>query len=284
MTMRKWKILMCLLLGAGAVSTAEYGSTQVHAEVKAADYLLPDADTRYYTESEISGMSVKILCYAKNEIYAKHGRKFQSEELQEYFDSQPWYYGKIEPGDFSESVFNEYEKANIELLTDKEFELQSGGYVLDQPGYDFEDVEAYIYGSGSGFYIASGLSVHSSEGMAQFETDYFTLSLPGDLEWEYEINGTDSISFFYTPAKESGTGGRFLEITAYDWGDNGYETWPRWQIAGLDEDKKYIAILPTDVQYDYTDSVQTEEYQRLLKCAERCDKDNEDTIFFVKNP
>ena len=282
--MRKWEILMCLLLCSGAVFVPEYGSTKVYAEVKAADYLLPDADIRYYTEDEISDMPVKILCYAKNEIYAKHRRKFQSEELQEYFDSQPWYYGKIEPGDFSESVFNEYEKANIQLLADKEFELQKGGYVLDQPGYNFEDVEDYIYGSGSGFDIASGLSLHSSEGMAQFETDYFTISLPGDLEWDYEIDGRDSISFIYTPAKEAGVGGRFLEIIAYDWGDNEYEAWPHWQIAGLDADKKYIAILPTDVQYDYTDSVQTEEYQRLFKCAERCDQDNENTIFFVKNP
>ena len=111
--MRKWKILMCLLLCSGAVFVPEYGSTKVYAEVKAADYLLRMQISRYYTEDEISDMPVKILCYAKNEIYAKHGRKFQSEELQEYFDSQPWYYGKIEPGDFSESVFNEYEKANI---------------------------------------------------------------------------------------------------------------------------------------------------------------------------
>ena len=48
--MRKWKILMCLLLCSGAVFVPEYGSTKVYAEVKAADYLLPDADIRYYTE------------------------------------------------------------------------------------------------------------------------------------------------------------------------------------------------------------------------------------------
>ena len=47
--MRKWKILMCLLLCSGAVFVPEYGSTKVYAEVKAADYLLPDADIRYYT-------------------------------------------------------------------------------------------------------------------------------------------------------------------------------------------------------------------------------------------
>ena len=39
--MRKWKILMCLLLCSGAVFVPEYGSTKVYAEVKAADYLLP---------------------------------------------------------------------------------------------------------------------------------------------------------------------------------------------------------------------------------------------------
>lgn len=285
MKLRGWRAVMSIMCcGLAAFVPCGYGDTEVRAEVKAADYLLPDAASRYYTEADISGMSVKILCYAKNEIYARHGRKFQSRELQEYFSSQPWYYGNTEPSEFSEDVFNSYEKANVKLLTEREFELQSGGYVLDQAGYSFDDVEQYLYGGTAGFNIASGMSVHVSEGMAQVETDYFTVSLPADLEWDYEAIDSGTLVFSYTPAKKAGVGGRFLAITAFDWGDNEYESWPRWQIAGLDADKKYIASLPTDLQYDASDPVQTEEYQRLMNCAERCDQDNESTIFLVKNP
>lgn len=285
MKKKAWKkILGILALTAVTVSVAEYGRMEIHAEVKAADYLLPEGADRYYTESEISGMTPQILCYAKNEIYAKHGRKFHSEELQKYFDEQTWYYGNVEPENFSESIFNAYEIANIKLLTDRERELQEGGYVLDRPGYDFENVTEYIYGSGDGFFIDAGLSVRSSEGMALVETDYFTIMLPGDLEWEYEVEGRDSISFIYTPARKAGVGGKFLEIKAFDWGDNDYESWPDWRIAGTDVDKKYIAILPTDAQFDVTDAVQTEEYQRLLRCAERCDRNAEDPVFYVNNP
>ena len=58
-------------------------------------------------------MTPTQLRYAKNEIYARHGRKFKDKELQIWFDSQEWYDGYIEPEDFDESVFSEIEKENI---------------------------------------------------------------------------------------------------------------------------------------------------------------------------
>ena len=48
----------------------------------------------------------------KNEIYAKHGRMFRSEELTNYFEEQVWYLGTVSPDSFSDSVFNSYESAN----------------------------------------------------------------------------------------------------------------------------------------------------------------------------
>ncbi len=61
-------------------------------------------------------MSESQLRLARNEIYARHGRIFDSVDLRDYFESQSWYNGTIEPADFSESVLNEYEKANIKLI------------------------------------------------------------------------------------------------------------------------------------------------------------------------
>lgn len=53
---------------------------------------------------------------ARNELYARHGRRFDDEELQGYFDSCDWYEGTIVPADFDDSVLNEYEVANRDLI------------------------------------------------------------------------------------------------------------------------------------------------------------------------
>ncbi len=118
---------------------------RIAARAEGSDHLiLPDADTRYYTDADIADMSLQVINYAKNEIYARHGRIFLSSELNDYFRSQPWYSGTVSPDDFTDRVFNEYERANILLLSDREMALGTNGYLLDQPGYNFDAVNNYI--------------------------------------------------------------------------------------------------------------------------------------------
>lgn len=122
----------------------------------AEEYLLPDGNFRYYEDSEIADMSLQVVCYAKNEIYARHGRTFVSQELQGYFNQQAWYDGFVSPQDFSDSTLNKYETANIQLLSDREKALRSGGYALDAAGYSYTPVYEYLdqlYGRGSSFYF-----------------------------------------------------------------------------------------------------------------------------------
>lgn len=86
--------------------------------------IIPDSDSRFLTDDDLMNFSLQQVCYAKNEIYARHGRKFLSDELTDYFNSQPWYTGSIEAADFTDemanAVFNEYEKANVRFLADWE--------------------------------------------------------------------------------------------------------------------------------------------------------------------
>ena len=96
------------------------------------DYILPESNSRYLTDADVSGLTLQQLNYAKNEIYARHGRKFDSKELQNYFGSKSWYNGTVNAADFKETVFNEYEKKNAEFLRQKEFAMHDGGYQLDQ--------------------------------------------------------------------------------------------------------------------------------------------------------
>lgn len=81
-----------------------------------AEYFFHDSDSRYLTDQEVSVLSQEELRIAKNEIYARHGRIFTSDDLKEYFGAKSWYEGTVLPDQFDESVFNPVEKANIQLI------------------------------------------------------------------------------------------------------------------------------------------------------------------------
>ena len=95
---------------------APASSEDATADTDSSDYIFPDSDSRYLTDADVSGLSKYQLMIARNEIYARHGWIFQNEELYAYFSSKSWYHGTTLPKDFSPSVLNEYEKANIALI------------------------------------------------------------------------------------------------------------------------------------------------------------------------
>lgn len=58
------------------------------------------------------------LWYARNEIYARHGRGFRNSELQSYFNSKPWYTrNPIDPDTFDSTVaLSTTEKQNADAI------------------------------------------------------------------------------------------------------------------------------------------------------------------------
>lgn len=69
------------------------------------DYILPDVQTRVYSTAELEQLSTDELWYARNEIFARHGRGFRNPELQSYFNSKPWYTrNPIDPDTFDSTV------------------------------------------------------------------------------------------------------------------------------------------------------------------------------------
>lgn len=99
------------------------------------DYIIPDSSRKVLEDADVEGMSAKELNYARNEIFARHGRKFESKELRDYFESKSWYKGKYSAEEFdkkSSSVLNSTEKKNVEFLEKAEKALEPGGYELDQ--------------------------------------------------------------------------------------------------------------------------------------------------------
>lgn len=84
------------------------------------EFIFADSDSRYLTIDDLAGLDADTLRYARNEIYARRGRRFNDQELQSYFDSKSWYQGIIAPEDFQESMLSDIERKNAELILDYE--------------------------------------------------------------------------------------------------------------------------------------------------------------------
>ncbi|MBQ6613148.1 MAG: YARHG domain-containing protein [Alistipes sp.] len=51
----------------------------------------PFTSSRYISESDLYGMSLADLRIMRNEIYARHGYIFKTQEMKQYFAQQSWY-------------------------------------------------------------------------------------------------------------------------------------------------------------------------------------------------
>ncbi|MBR4719327.1 MAG: YARHG domain-containing protein [Lachnospiraceae bacterium] len=83
-------------------------------------YVLADSDTKVLDKSSLKNLSDEDLRLAINEIYARHGRKFKSSELQDYFNDKSWYTPRYEPDEFDKKqndLLNEVELKNLKTLT-----------------------------------------------------------------------------------------------------------------------------------------------------------------------
>lgn len=73
---------------------------------------------------DLEGLTKEECRIARNEIYARYGRKFDDEGLQSYFNEKDWYTGSVEASDFSDDYLNDFEKVNRDLIV--EYETQMG--------------------------------------------------------------------------------------------------------------------------------------------------------------
>lgn len=81
------------------------------------DYVLSDSNSRYYSESELNALTDYELYLARNEIYARNGRLFKNQDLQDYFNRKSWYSGRYSPDSFDSIVtLNSFEKKNAQTM------------------------------------------------------------------------------------------------------------------------------------------------------------------------
>ena len=85
-------------------------------------YVIENCDSMYLTESDLSGFDKEMCRIARNALYAKSGRKFNDASLQDFFEQFDWYHPTVEPSAFSGSMFNKYQSANLNLISNYEHE------------------------------------------------------------------------------------------------------------------------------------------------------------------
>lgn len=76
-------------------------------------YILEYSNSTELTRADIDYLSQYEVKLAVYEIFARHGKIFSDQALNEYFQAFNWYQPS---SDFDDSVLNEYEKHNLDLL------------------------------------------------------------------------------------------------------------------------------------------------------------------------
>lgn len=132
--------------------TAEHIAETETAQENTSDvseYIIPDSDTKEYLDKDIRDMDLteEELRIARNEIYARHGRKFNDSALQAHFDACSWYKGTIEPDAFDENVLNDIEKFNIDSISaveDMEFGTISKDWYFEYHNFYNAEMDSYL--------------------------------------------------------------------------------------------------------------------------------------------
>ncbi|MBV7507658.1 YARHG domain-containing protein [Bacillus sp. sid0103] len=92
-------------------------STSKPPRDSSSEYIFPDSDFVRLTMSELVPLTPRQLRLARNEIYARHGYIFESDDLRIYFSNTSWYFP--DPS-YDGTTLNAVEKYNVKLIQDRE--------------------------------------------------------------------------------------------------------------------------------------------------------------------
>ena len=95
------------------------------------EYILENSSNEILKEEVLADLSSTEIRLAINEIYARHGRIFNDDELQDYFNSKTWYFAEVLPEEFDENCLNEIEKENLKILSEYQDKIKVREEVQD---------------------------------------------------------------------------------------------------------------------------------------------------------
>lgn len=170
-------------------ATTEAATTEAPTTAAvAATYLLPFSNERLVTNDDLAKLSKDQLRLARNEIYARHGRIYETNDLNQYFRSQSWYQPSVTSDQWNDSMFSSIESQNVQRIANYEkngsveaqkMKLKSGVYTYNPKGSDGNTVDAsyYIEMEDAGeIDIYFSFEESYAQGMATTYSGYFTYS------------------------------------------------------------------------------------------------------------
>jgi len=87
--------------------------------------IYPVASERYLNSDDVNNLTGWELKIMRNEIFARHGYIFKTEEMRNYFMYEKWYVPRYENVD---GMLSDVEKKNIELIKRYESKLGNNDY------------------------------------------------------------------------------------------------------------------------------------------------------------
>ncbi|MFR1715369.1 MAG: YARHG domain-containing protein [Butyricicoccus sp.] len=155
------------------------------ADISSADYIFP-SDRQYITESDMAGWDQKTALLARNEIFARHGYVFQTQEIQNYFAAKSWY---TPNSSYDGSDLSDVEKANVDTISTYEQKM----------GWAEQDVSPtkLAQGAVSSYVESQGDYCTGFDYVRPYaENEYLVCAKIGEYEWEaeyiVEVNGSDA--------------------------------------------------------------------------------------------
>ncbi len=151
------------LLAACALTKSELGMSLSRPDGAGnTDFVLPNSSQEPLSPDVLQGMSAQALLIARNEIFARHGRQFKTPELQQYFDTKPWYAPQYSADAFTEiqfDILSDLEWANINLISDVEAALPAPAVPLisQAAAEPVEDPASFFQGLPDTFVFSSGV-------------------------------------------------------------------------------------------------------------------------------
>lgn len=208
-------------------------------------YILPESNERYIEYTEILDFDTEKLNLAKNEVYARHGFIFSTDNIAEYFENCAWYKPSVPAADFKDSVFNKYEIANIALLEDYE-KLSQYTYPLKVK--DGETVKVDLNGDGKLEKIS--LSIKEINREENDYLDFQTVITVNDTALKYDCDA--SLYVVDIDTKDTAK-----ELCFERWEPNDYTGSIYWQYSADNELKEIF--FENDLPID-SDDAETTEY------------------------
>lgn len=191
------------------------GDTGMYAD---SEFVLPNSSTEYLSDALINSLTQEEIRIAINEIYARHGRLFNSEDLTAYFNSMSWYHGYIAPEDWDDNLLNKIEQKNIKKLAAKRDAGDSPSVRSRGDGADdFIEGSDYRYITYDDIMYMDRESIRFAKNEIYARHGYIFKSK--DL-YEYFFNATD----WYYPT-----------ISSENWSDNYFNEYEKANVKFLQE-------------------------------------------------